>query len=187
MENTIQVGPRLLTITSGDITRERVDAIVNAANPHLAGGGGVDGAIHRAAGPELMDACRALQSDDRGIRCPVGGAVITPGFALAATWIIHTAGPIWQGGDEGEEEDLASSIRSCLALAADERLATVSLPAISCGIYGFPVKRGAAIMLGEARRALEKESSLKRVRFVLFGIKEFRAFSDALAALENSA
>lgn len=127
-----------IEVTEGDITRLAVDAIVNAANPALAGGGGVDGAIHRAAGPELPAACRAIPMVRPFIRCPTGEARITPGFALPARWIIHAVGPVWNGGGDGEAELLASCYRESLRLAATHEVASIAFPAISCGVYGYP-------------------------------------------------
>lgn len=127
-----------IEVTEGDITRLAVDAIVNAANPALAGGGGVDGAIHRAAGPELPAACRAIPMVRPLVRCPTGEARITPGFALPARWIIHAVGPVWNGGGDGEPELLASCYRESLRLAAAHQVASIAFPAISCGVYGYP-------------------------------------------------
>jgi O-acetyl-ADP-ribose deacetylase (regulator of RNase III) len=143
-----------MTIVRGDITRLDVEAIVNAANTGLLGGGGVDGAIHRAAGPELLAACRALPEVAPGVRCPTGEARITPAFRLKARFVIHTAGPVWHGGGRHERELLASCYRSSLALARDHRIESIAFPAISCGIYGFPVDEAAQIAVREIRAAL---------------------------------
>lgn len=132
-------------VAQGDLTRSRARAVVNAANPQLAGGGGVDGALHRAAGPELLAAGRAWVRDNGPL--PTGRAVITPGFGLAAACVIHTVGPVWRGGGHGEDALLASAYAESLRLAAEHGLDSVDFPAVSCGVYGFPVERAAPIAL----------------------------------------
>jgi O-acetyl-ADP-ribose deacetylase (regulator of RNase III) len=150
----------LVEATLGDITLQRVDAIVNAANRQLAGGGGVDGAIHRAAGAaQLRSACRAIG------HCPPGHAVATDGFNLEARWIIHTVGPVWQGGVEGEAETLASCYRACLAVADELGARSLAFPAISTGSYGYPAPAAAAIALASVR---DTRSEVALVRFVAF-------------------
>src|SRR5678815_1364169 len=134
-----------MDVIRGDITTLDVDAIVNAANTGLLGGSGVDGAIHRAAGPELLAACRALPEVTPGVRCPTGEARITPGFRLKARYVIHTAGPVWHGGRHNERELLASCYRHSVALARDHHVQSIAFPAISCGIYGFPIDEAAQI------------------------------------------
>jgi O-acetyl-ADP-ribose deacetylase (regulator of RNase III) len=143
-----------VTVITADIVRLDVDAIVNAANPALLGGGGVDGAIHRAAGPRLLDACRALPEQAPDVRCPTGEARITPGFDLPARWVIHTVGPVWHGGDDGEPALLARCYRNSLALAIDRRLQSVAFSAISCGVYGYPPALAAAIAVDTLRIVL---------------------------------
>lgn len=137
-----------------DITRLPVDAIVNAANPALLGGGGVDGAIHRAAGPELLAACRALPEASPGVRCPTGEARITAGFALPARYVIHTVGPIWHGGGHSEAVLLAQCYRNSLRLFREYQLHTVAFPAISCGVYGYPSAQAAAVAVATLRDEL---------------------------------
>jgi O-acetyl-ADP-ribose deacetylase len=151
-----------IELVRGDITRLAVDAIVNAANSTLLGGGGVDGAIHRAAGPELLAECRTLGG------CPAGQSRLTRGYRLPAAWVIHTVGPIWRGGAENEDATLASCYRSALALAAECRAASVAFPAVSCGVYGFPVERACRIAVSEIRAFLEAREVPRRVSLVAF-------------------
>jgi O-acetyl-ADP-ribose deacetylase (regulator of RNase III) len=143
-----------LTLRQGDITTAEVDAVVNAANSRLAGGGGVDGAIHRAAGPELLQACQEIVGE-RG-ELPAGQAVITPGFNMAADWVIHTVGPVWRGGGHNEAATLRSAYRESLARAEEKSLQSVAFPAISCGAYGYPVDQAAHIALETLRQGLEQ-------------------------------
>lgn len=138
-------------IVLGDITSLEVDAIVNAANERMLGGGGVDGAIHRAAGPRLLEACRAVREARPGVRCPTGEARITPGFDLPARFVIHTVGPVWTGGHAGEPDLLASCYRNSLALAAEHGCASIAFPAISCGVYGYPLEAACEIAVQEVR------------------------------------
>lgn len=147
-------------LVRGDITRLTVDAIVNAANSTLLGGGGVDGAIHRAAGPELLAECRTLGD------CPPGQSRLTRGYRLPAGWVIHTVGPIWRGGGAQEDEVLASCYRTALALASARAFARVAFPAIACGAYGFPVPRACRIALTEIRRGLAEGPHPERVSLV---------------------
>ena len=163
-----------IEIWQGDITTLSVDAIVNAANRSLLGGGGVDGAIHRAAGPELLDACRQLHG------CQTGEAKITPGFNLPAKWVIHTVGPVWQGGSHREDDLLASCYRHCLQLGKKHQLETIAFPAISTGVYGFPVKRAAAIAIGEAKKQLSTRDFPQQVIFVCFGSEARRVYEELL-------
>jgi len=151
-----------LQVATGDITRLTVDAIVNAANESLLGGGGVDGAIHRAAGPELLAHCRTLGG------CPTGEAKITPGFRLPAKHVIHTVGPVWHGGGRGEAQLLAACYRSCFRLAREHGLRSLAFPAISCGVFGYPREAAAGIAVAECRQALSDNSGLERVLLVAF-------------------
>ena len=143
-----------MDIVIADITHLALDAIVNAAAPALLGGGGVDGAIHRAAGPRLLAACRALPEVTPRVRCPTGEARITPGFDLPARYVIHTVGPVWHGGEHGEAEKLAACYRHSIALAREHGLASMAFPAISCGIYGYPPSLAAATALDAIDHAL---------------------------------
>jgi len=152
-----------LAVVEGDITAQPVDAIVNAANTSLLGGGGVDGAIHRAAGPELLAECRALGG------CATGQAKITRGHRLPAHWVIHTVGPVWRDGRHGEEELLASCYRSCFALVASHSIKTVAFPSISTGAYGFPIDPAARIALRETKNFLQQNHSVEMVILVCFG------------------
>jgi O-acetyl-ADP-ribose deacetylase (regulator of RNase III) len=144
-----------------DITTLHVDAIVNAANPGLLGGGGVDGAIHRAAGPALLAACRALPASAPGVRCPVGEARITPGFALPARHVIHTVGPIWHGGNHGEAQALARCYRQAMALLRANTLHSIAFPAISCGVYGYPAALAARVAVATLQEALHVDDSVE--------------------------
>ena len=152
-----------LTVVEGDITRQCVDAIVNAANTTLLGGGGVDGTIHRAAGPELLAECRTLGG------CATGQAKITRGYKLPAKWVIHTVGPVWHGGNRGEDELLASCHRSCFALVERHGIKTVAFPSISTGAYGFPMDRAARIAVRETKDFLARNESVEQVTLVCFG------------------
>ncbi len=164
---------KILQIEQGDITRVEADAIVNAANSHLAGGGGVDGAIHRAAGPEMRRELDAIQA--RIGTCPTGQAVATGAGLLPARFIFHTVGPVWSGGGRREAELLASCYRVCLAMAEERGLESIAFPAISTGVYGYPMRGGAEIAIGEIRRHLmEGAKSLGRASLVLFGEEALR-------------
>lgn len=166
-----------MSVVEGDITSLHVDAIVNAANQSLLGGGGVDGAIHRAAGPELLEECRGLGD------CETGEAKITAGYNLPAKYVIHTVGPIWHGGGQNEDELLASCYEKSLRLAAENGLHTVAFPAISTGVYRFPADRAAQIAVTTTARVLDEVSSISQVVFCCFGSESKRLHDEALARL----
>jgi len=160
-----------IAVVEGDITKQQVDAIVNAANTTLLGGGGVDGAIHRVAGPELLEECRKLRG------CATGQAKITKGYRLPAQWVIHTVGPVWRGGQHAEDELLASCYRSCFALADKHGLRTIAFPAISTGVYAFPLERATGIAVTETRRFLKSNAAVEKVVFVCFGNIAYDCYS----------
>ncbi len=166
-----------ITIIAGDITQQRVDAIVNAANRTLLGGGGVDGAIHRAAGPELLAECRTLHG------CATGQAKITRGYQLPVQWVIHAVGPVWQDGNHGEDELLASCYRNCFALVVQHGIKTVAFPSISAGAYGFPMDRAARIAVRETKHFLEQNRSVEKVFLVCFGARALEIHRVAVAEI----
>lgn len=174
--NTYSRNPGQLSLVLADITRLDVQAIVNAANCSLLGGGGVDGAIHRAAGPELLEECRRIGG------CPTGEARITKGYRLPARWVIHTVGPVWQGGDFGEEELLARCYKSCLSLAEQYDIKSIAFPAISAGAYGFPMERACRIALSEMKAFLEQGGEEKGVEVIAvsFSPQAHQCYQDAL-------
>jgi O-acetyl-ADP-ribose deacetylase len=170
-----------LSLIQGDITTQTTDAIVNAANSSLMGGGGVDGAIHRAGGPAILEECRQIVS--RQGRLPAGKAVVTGGGNLQAKYVIHTVGPIWRGGHGGEPELLASAYRESLQLAASKGMESVSFPSISTGAYGYPAEQAAVIALGAVIDFLRQDGRLKEVIFVLFDSGTCRIYEEALKRL----
>jgi O-acetyl-ADP-ribose deacetylase (regulator of RNase III) len=175
----LQIGDRILELQRGDITTQRVDAIANAANAALRGGGGVDGAIHRAAGPGLLAELRQRYPDG----APTGTAVATDGYDLPARWVLHAVGPIWRGGGHGEEEQLAGAYRSCLHLADALGARSVAFPAISMGIYGYPGAEGSSVAVRTVAEHLRGETSVELARFVLFSEETYRLFDAALGEL----
>ena len=163
-----------IEIIRGDITKQHVDAIVNAANRSLLGGGGVDGAIHRAAGPELLEECKTLGG------CNTGEAKITDGYNLPARWVIHTVGPIWRGGDNNEDELLAGCYRNSLSLAVENEVRTIAFPSISTGVYHFPVERASRIAIKEIGRFLDGEGTIENVYMVCFDARTYELYLAAL-------
>lgn len=165
-----------ITIEVGDITQLDADAIVNAANRKMLGGGGVDGAIHRAAGPQLQEACRNVPEVEPGVRCPTGEARITPGFNLPAEYVIHTVGPVYHGGDHGEADQLAACYRASLKLAAEHDLDRVAFPAISTGVYGYPVEEAAEIAVSTVREWLDAHDKPRAVVFCCFSESDAKVY-----------
>lgn len=166
-----------IELVGGDITLEKTEAIVNAANSSLLGGGGVDGAIHRAGGPQILEECRKIGG------CPAGEARITSGGNLSAKYVIHTVGPIYNGGNSGEAATLANAYKNCLIKATEIGIKTVSFPSISTGVYGYPISEASMIALGEAKKYLEEHSEITLVRFVLFGKKDYHVYEKSLRAI----
>ena len=168
-----------ITLVQGDITQQRVSAITNAANSRLAGGGGVDGAIHRAGGPAIMAECDKIRREQGG--CPTGQAVITTGGDLYADHVIHTVGPIWEGGMSGEPELLASCYRQRLKLAVENELKTIAFPSISTGVYGYPMEKAAIVAIETVTLFLEENEEFKEVRFVLFSVDDLKQYQRLIA------
>jgi O-acetyl-ADP-ribose deacetylase (regulator of RNase III) len=179
--NTVQskIGTSILELVQGDITTQDTEAIVNAANPGLLGGGGVDGAIHRAGGPQILEECRRLGG------CPPGQARITSGGRLRARYVIHTVGPVYYGGNRDEAAILADAYRNSLALASERGIRSVAFPSLSTGAYGYPLELAAAVALSTAISYLREHQDIKLVRFVLYGSEAYRAYEKALAALTS--
>jgi O-acetyl-ADP-ribose deacetylase len=173
----IAVNKSELELVRGDITVQATEAVVNAANSRLAGGGGVDGAIHRAGGPLIVEACRKIGS------CSTGKAVITPGGMLKARYVIHAVGPVWRGGEHGEEKLLASAYRESLSLVSEHGLKTVAFPSISTGAYGYPVENASRIALSTTIDCLKDHPEIELVRFVLFSDADLRVYQSALREL----
>ncbi|HTN05024.1 MAG TPA: macro domain-containing protein [Planctomycetaceae bacterium] len=175
----VQFGPGTLELAQGNLVTQNVDAIVNAANSHLAVGGGVCGAIHRAAGPAVEEEIEQKYPDG----CPTGNAVATGGGELAARWIFHAVGPVWQGGHAGEGTLLRSAHRRCLELAVEHQCQSIAFPAISTGIYGFPIDLAAEHSLDEVRKFLVETKAALRVRFVLLDAGSYAAFARVLESM----
>jgi O-acetyl-ADP-ribose deacetylase (regulator of RNase III) len=173
----ITINNSTLALVRGDITKEETDAIVNAANSGLRGGGGVDGAIHRAGGPSIMEECRKIGY------CPTGEAVVTGGGNLKAKYVIHTVGPVYRGGTKGEAHQLKSAYRESLKRAKEKKLKSVSFPAISAGVYGYPLNQAATIALKTTLDYLTENQGIELVRFVLFDERTYNVFSDELKKL----
>lgn len=169
-----------IEIVQGDITRLNVDAIVNAANTSLLGGGGVDGAIHRAAGPQLLEECRTLNG------CCTGGAKITAGYRLPARFVIHTVGPVWHGGQQDEEELLAACYRNSMRLAKEKKLTTVAFPSISTGAYRFPITKACRIAVRTVAESIQTMPALQKVYFVCFSAEDADHYRQALNEVEIS-
>jgi len=174
-----QIGMAKLRLVQGDITEMETDAIVNAANPSLMGGGGVDGAIHRKGGPKILEECKRIRASEWPNGLPTGKAVITTGGNLKAKYVIHTVGPVWQGGKSGEAELLAEAYRNSLKLAASKGLKTIAFPSISTGAYGYPVEKASRIALSTVKEFLEKEDKLEEVTLVLFTKHDFEIYKEA--------
>ncbi|MBS7627201.1 O-acetyl-ADP-ribose deacetylase [Candidatus Bathyarchaeota archaeon] len=177
------VGKARLRLVQGDITDQDVDAIVNAANPSLMGGGGVDGAIHRRGGPKILEECRKIRSEEWPDGLPTGKAVITSGGNLKARYVIHTVGPIWRGGKVGEPKLLAEAYRNSLELALRSGLKRVSFPSISTGAYGYPIEEAARIALRTVKEFLEERDLIEEVNFVLFTEADFKVYLQAMAEI----
>jgi O-acetyl-ADP-ribose deacetylase (regulator of RNase III) len=177
----VSIHGRTLELTQGDITEQQVDAIVNAANSRLAGGGGVDGAIHRRGGPTIMAELMARYPDG----CPTGSAVITTAGSLPAKYVIHAVAPVWKGGHKGESALLESAFRRSCELAVEHDCRRIAVPALGCGVYGYPIDQASRIALATTKCFLEKDPTIELVRFVLFGEGAYGAFSAALEELTS--
>lgn len=182
MPETFAVNGQIIELVQGDITDQHVDAIVNAANSRLAGGAGVDGAIHRRGGPSIMAETRQRYPDG----CPTGSAVISTAGELPARYVIHAVGPIWNGGDAGEAELLASAHRRCLELAIENDCQSIAFPAISTGVYGYPVDQAAAVALETSAKFLREHGKPSTIRFVLFSREALETFATALRSIAAS-
>jgi O-acetyl-ADP-ribose deacetylase (regulator of RNase III) len=174
MRYTVDINGKSLELVEGDITKQEIDAIANAANSALRGGGGVDGAIHRAGGPGIMEECRKIGG------CPPGEAVVTTAGRLNAKKVIHTVGPIWRGGKQGEAEILKNAYLNSLKLAEESSLKSIAFPSISTGVYGYPLKDASTVALGTVIAYLKGNTGIELVRFVLFGVDSYKAYENTL-------
>ncbi len=175
----VKIDSSSLELVQGDITQQETEAIANAANSRLAGGGGVDGAIHRAGGPAIMEECRKIGG------CPTGHAVLTTGGNLKAKYVIHAVGPIYRGGNKGEAELLKSAYLSCLKIASERGIKSIAFPSISTGVYGYPIDEASRIALTTCWDYLMEHQEIELIRFVLFGEANYRAYEKTLKALEQ--
>jgi O-acetyl-ADP-ribose deacetylase (regulator of RNase III) len=180
---SITVNKTKLSLTVGDITKQKTDAIVNAANSSLMGGGGVDGAIHRAGGPKILEECMKISEKQGG--CDTGEAVITTGGNLPAKYVIHTVGPIWGGGNRREPELLANCYKNSLKLTVENGIKTISFPSISTGAYGYPIDQAANVALKAVIGFLKKDDSLEEVVFVLFNDMSYKNYESSLKSISN--
>jgi O-acetyl-ADP-ribose deacetylase (regulator of RNase III) len=178
-----QIGKAKICIVQGDVTEMDTDAIVNAANPSLMGGGGVDGAIHRKGGPKILEECKRIRVTEYPNGLPTGKAVITTGGNLKAKYVIHTVGPIWRGGNHGEPELLAEAYRNSLRLAVSKGLKTIAFPSISTGAYGYPIEKACRVALTTVKEFLEKEDKLEKVVLVLFSQRDFEIYKETAREL----
>lgn len=178
MTTAVRIGTSSIELVQGDITQQRIDAIVNAANSSLMGGGGVDGAIHRAGGPQILEECKQIRADQG--KLPTGQAVATTAGKMHARWVIHTVGPRWKGGKASEPELLEGCYLGSLAVARELGARTIAFPSISTGIYGYPVHQAAPVALGAVARSLNDHGAIDTVRFVLFDDLSLQAYQQAL-------
>lgn len=179
MEDSFRVGPRFVSLVQGDITRQSTEAIANAANSGLLGGGGVDGAIHRAAGPDLLKACREVKKTLDGGLLPTGQAVLTPGFALPAKYVIHCVGPVYDREGDQAPRLLASCYLEALRICVDHNIDSIAFPSISTGVYGYPITEAAPVALQAVRQILQQESAPNLVRFCLFDSATYQGYAEA--------
>ncbi|MEM2995598.1 MAG: O-acetyl-ADP-ribose deacetylase [Candidatus Bathyarchaeia archaeon] len=176
MTEEFTVGKAKICLIQGDITDLGTDAIVNAANSSLMGGGGVDGAIHRKGGPKILEECKRIRATEYPNGLPTGKAVITTGGNLKAKYVIHTVGPVWHGGTQGEPQLLAEAYRNSLKLAVSKGLKTIAFPSISTGAYGYPIEKASPIAISTVKEFLEREDKLEKVVFVLFSKRDFEIY-----------